>query len=268
MQPSLFRSLTTLALALPVISIAAPHSVTVGDGDYALVAGWRFQGVEMSEIGQQEAPWTLFTFNQKDYDAWTLLGGSWLGGPSAEPFSFPGQGAIIGVSGGSDTFLFQQKTPPHLPLNLKAGLNLVCCQSDITAASYEDIVGTPPVDDTLLYQFNPGEGRSPFHLGAPDYNIFMYKSAVWTPSVPVIGVTEAVFILHPQQLINFQMTANGAVSFELTTPVDKQVTIEYSESLTQSSWQTLTNFVGTGASVQIKDQPSGNRRFYRSRMSE
>lgn len=263
MKTGIIGTVTSLTLALPLVSLAAPYSLSVPDGEYRLIPACRFQGVEMPWIGQ-EAPWTLLMFNRTGYDTYTLFAGQW---DRPDPTTIPGAGGIVHPYGGDDTFLFQQKTSPKLPLSLQAGLNLVCCQTD-KIASYEDIVGAPPADGTLLYQFNPGPGRNPFHLGAPDYNIYMFMFATWTPSSPVIGVTEAVFILHPQQLTNFQISANGEVSFELTTPVNKPVTVEYSDSLNQPSWQTLTNFVGTGASVQIKDQPAGNKRFYRSWMAQ
>ena len=54
-----------------------------------------------------------------------------------------GEGAIFQPSGGGVTLLFQQLTPPKLPIQLEPGFNLVCCQTDITA-SFEDIVDSPP----------------------------------------------------------------------------------------------------------------------------
>ena len=263
MNTALIRSLLISAVTLPVVSLAAPVSLSVPDGEYALVAAWRFQGIQTPFIGQA-APWQYYKYTPTSFDIYVDVLGAWSPG---NPISFPGEGGIVQPNGGSDTFLFQQHGTPTLPLNLQPGLNLVCCQSDLIA-SYEDIVGAPPANGTLLYQFNPGPGRNPFHLGAPDYKIFTFMFGTWTPSVPVISVTEAVFILHPQQLNNFQISANGEVTFEVTTPLSRQVTVEYSDSLTQPSWQTLTNFVGTGALVQIKDQPSGNKRFYRSWISQ
>jgi hypothetical protein len=252
--------------ALPIVAIAAQYTLTVPDGEYRLIPVCRFQGVQNPDISigpppQQE----LFQYNPMVGGFWISdwLFGAW--GPTEPPYP-AGEGAIFQPSGGGATLLFQQRNVPKLPLILAPGLNLVGCQSD-TIASFEDIVGAPPANGTLLYQFNAGPGRNPFNLAAPDYTIFTFANGGWSPTNPVIGITEAVFVYQPPQLSNAEVTANG-ISFEILPPINQQFVIEYTDSLTQPSWQPLTNVVGSGASIEISDSLIGSgvkQRFYRAR---
>jgi hypothetical protein len=253
-----------LALVLP--SMAAPYTLTVPNAEYRLVAAFRLQGPEIPLIGQLP-PMQLF---QYDTDTDLFLVAPWNLGQWGPDIVFgPGEGAIFQPSGGSATLLFQQSVAPRLPLKLQPGFNLVCCQSDV-AASFEDVVGTPPANGTLLYQFNSGPGRNPFNLAAPDYAVFTFTNGVWSPTSPMVGITEAVFVFQPPQLSNFQLTSNG-IAFEVTPPLKTQLAIEYSDSLTQPSWQVLTNVVGNGVSLKITDSSIGSavrQRFYRARTSQ
>jgi hypothetical protein len=122
----------------------------------------------------------------------------------------------------------------------------------------------------MLYQFNPGPGRNPFNLAAPDYSIFTFANGAWSPTNPVVGITDAVFVYQPPQLSNVQVTANG-ISFEITPLFNQQFLIEYTDSLTQPSWQPLTNIVGSGFSIKIADnsiRTSVQQRFYRARSTQ
>jgi hypothetical protein len=249
-------------------ALQAAVTLTIPDGEYRLIAGCRFQGftTPTNFIAPTNAQPSLFQFNKVtgyyDINVWAL--GAW----DREPiFSF-GEGAIWQSYGDDATLSFEQKTATKLPLQLTTGFNLVCCQSNIVAG-FEDIVGIPPANGTLLYQFNAGPGRNPFNLAAPDYSIFTFANGAWSPTNPIIGITEAVFVYQPPQLSNAQATANG-ISFEILPPINQQFVIEYTDSLTQPSWQTLTNIVGSGASIKITDNSIGTsvqQRFYRARSS-
>lgn len=266
MKTKALLSAIGLVLVLSGLSIGAQTTLKVPSGEYVLIAGCRLQTIETDPWLGPGPQFEIIQFDSL-LDGFitfqTILGG-W--GPSQPTFG-SGEGGIFQVSGGDVTLVFQQqRTEIRLPLPLQSGFSLVCCQSNLTA-SFEDIVGRSPANGTMLYQFNQGPGRNPLNLAAPDYTVFTFANGSWSPTTPVIGVTEAVFVFQPPQLSNVQITATG-ISFDVMPPVNMHLAIEYSDSLTQPSWQTLTNVVGTGASIKITDtsiQSAVRQRFYRAR---
>ena len=260
------KALLSVALALPPLCGASPSALTVPDGEYRLVAACRLQSPETPLIGQLPGM-ELFVFSSV---ADMFFAASWSLGQWGPGITFSaGEGAVFQPSGGDVTLLFQQSVAPKLPLQLEPGFHLICCQTDIVS-TFEDIVGTPPANGTLLYQFNAGPGRKPFNLASPDYTIFTFANGAWSPTNPVVGVTEAVFVYQPPQLSNAEVIANG-ISFEITPPLNQQFLIEYTDSLTQPSWQPLTNVLGSGASIKVTDDSMGTsvkQRFYRARSTQ
>ena len=264
-----------LAIGCPWLSFASSVSaqsttLTVPSGEYRLIAGCRLQTIQTAPpntyIGQPPQ-FEVVQYNSalEAFVTFQPLLGGWA--PSQPTFG-PGEGGFFQVSGGDATLVFQQRTPTRLPLVLTSGFVLVCCQSNIPA-SFEDIMGTPPANGTMLYQFNPGPGRNPYNLAAPDYTIFTFAKGAWSPTNPVVGITEAVFVYQPPQLANFQVTENG-ISFEISPPFNQPFAIEYTDSLTRPAWQTLTNVVGNGAPIRILDSSIGisvRQRFYRAKSS-
>src|SRR5579859_7971325 len=244
------------------LSSQALSILTVPNGEYRLIPACRGQSIIVLDHSSPQLE--LFKYNpvKGNYVISEWILGAW----SLSELSFAaGEGAIVQASGVDANLLFQQPVAPKLPLQLQPGFNLVCCQTDIVA-TFEDVVGTPPANGTLLYQFNAGPERNPFNLAAPDYTIFTFANGAWSPTNPVVGITEAVFVYQPPQMSNAQVTSNG-ISFEIMPPINQQFVIEYTDSLTQPSWQTLTNVMGSGVSINVTDSSVGKapQRFYRAR---
>src|SRR5579859_3475205 len=193
----------TCALAVPFITTGAPYPLDLPAEQYALVPMCRFQGPDLSPIGANPLPFEWFKFNGTNYLSVVCLGNC-----TPDSTVSPGEGAVLLASADAGVFLFQQYKPSKLPLILQPGLNLVCSQSDIDA-TFEDIVGTPPDNGVMLFKFNPGLGRNPFNLAPPDYSIYTFSNGAWSPTIPVVGITEAVFVLQPPRLFNVRATSNG-----------------------------------------------------------
>lgn len=69
--------------------------------------------------------------------------------------------------------------------------------------------------------------------------------------------------LMPAYLLSPQYTTNG-FSFSVATQTNHNYTVEYTDSLNPTAWQTLTNFAGDGGTAGILDPNAlATQRFYR-----
>ncbi len=58
-------------------------------------------------------------------------------------------------------------------------------------------------------------------------------------------------------------TTPGVISIQFQTEAGHSYTVQYTDSLSPASWQTLTTITGDGTVKTATDTPSGSRRFYR-----
>lgn len=80
----------------------------------------------------------------------------------------------------------------QLPLNLPPGqLTLVAAQTP-TPTTYEQIVGLPPSEGTVLYRYDSALRGDPRNLS--EWQPYAFSSGQWTPATPTISVGEPVFI--------------------------------------------------------------------------
>jgi hypothetical protein len=189
-----------------------------------------------------------------------------------------GWGSIVQVQG--TNMCFNAPTQALvLPLQLPVGHYVpVSCQSNVVA-SFEDMVGRAPINGTYLCKMvgvywtttNP----PPYdYAGSTNFVAYTYSNGVWSPSVPVAAIGEAVMVYQPTQFV-YQPVAlnprveNNELKFEVETVYGKSVTIEYTETLDPSAWQELTTFVGDGHATTVVDDNSTTdllaQRFYRIR---
>ncbi len=110
----------------------------------------------------------------------------------------PGEGAILRNTGDvpfTITFNGEQVTP-SLPLPLRAGFNLVSRQS-LGAATFEDIVGRPPKEGTVVYRFtSKGETKALDFTGS-SYTSHSFSGGAWD-AAPAARPGEALLVRLPQ----------------------------------------------------------------------
>ncbi|MEI6565624.1 MAG: HYR domain-containing protein [Verrucomicrobiota bacterium] len=108
----------------------------------------------------------------------------------------PGDGLIYFNSAATNFIMTITGNPhvPVLPINVGSNMVLVARQTN-AVASVTNILGFPPNNGTVVYQFIPGNGHSFAYLVSSNYNISFLKGGVWTPSSPTIRVGESVWLL-------------------------------------------------------------------------
>lgn len=121
------------------------------------------------------------------------------------------------------------------------------------SATYQDVFGGPPNDETALFRFIAG--RTDINPTGPDYRIYHYKSGVWTPETPILNPLEPAFVVHPY--LSLKATVGGnPKSIDFTWPRGQ---LEAAYSLT-GSWELVT----TGGSHSVTPSAQTNRaRYYR-----
>ena len=249
-------ALAALVVDLPFVYAAGPYPLTIPDGEYRLVPACRFQRVQTPMIGQVY-PCTMYAYRAGGFVPSVFFGGVW----SPELVFSPGEGGVLTVSGGSDTFLFQQSAATVLPLALAPGFNLVCCQTD-TTAGFEDIVGRAPKNGEMVYQFNAGPGRNPFNLAAPDYTVYPFTNGTWSPSTPVAAITEAVFVYEPPEL-TVARAGDRLVVLDWLTNVPNCV-LESTTNPVSGVWTTnLSAPVVVNGHNRVTNSASGTQLFFR-----
>jgi hypothetical protein len=253
-----YHRLVSCTIALD--SIGIPNTVLAPYRDGGFLGGYTFDDVDLA--------WT-------PHSPTYVTGAGWI-----VEFPVPMTNAVC----------FNDPTNgPVLPLTIPltvgpnivhVALNLVSCQSNIVAG-YEDIVGRPPADQTLLFKLNNGghalhfQTNTPYYPAAPDYAQFGYTNGVWSPAIPIMDIGEACWVYELTPFVYRPVALNPRVenthfAFELETVYGKSVTIEYAEFLPAPGWQELTTFVGDGHRKTVRDDnetASHTQRFYRIRSS-
>jgi hypothetical protein len=253
-------ALIEVSLVLPLSLGAAQFCTNVPAGSY-WVPGTvdLFSGYQPgTQLFRYFGGFSAYTFDDVDL-VWT---------PS-EPTHRPGEGFII-ITPDMATFCFPEPShSPVLPLTLYPGLNLVCCQSN-APATYEQIVGAPPAPGTRLLREKKG-ATNPFPippLGSTGYVMYTYLGGAWSPTTPIAGVGEAVFIYITPSIQNVGIV-NGKMEFDVYSPAGYQMTIDRTDSLTSPQWQTLTTITPGGGMTHISDPDpisAHAQRYYRARL--
>lgn len=256
MKTKILFALAALAFFQTTAFAAGPYPLTIPDGEYRLVPGCRYQGVQTPMIGQVYS-YTMYAYKGSGFVASAFVGGQW----SPDLVFAPGEGGILAVTGGSDTFLFQQSAATKLPLALAPGFNLACAQTDSSAA-FEDIVGRPPQNGEMVYKFNAGPGANPFNLAAPDYTIYTFTNGTWSPGAPAVGITEAVFIFEPPQ-VTIRGIGNGLLMLEWPTNVPNCL-LQSTTNLSSGVWATnRTPPVVVNGNNRVTNTISASQQFFR-----
>lgn len=198
----------------------------------------------------------FFAYNFDDIDL------VWVPAP---PNFQPGEGALIRLnpSPGNVSYCFPQPThSPVLPLTLVPGINVVCCQSNVTA-TYEDIVGQSPVPGRRVYQLKPNATNAlPFV--SDYYNIYTYQNDGWSPTAPIAAPGEA-WILYVAPIILNQQIVDGHIEFDVQSLDGYATAVQYSDSLIDPFWQNVTSYIaGPGLTHVIDPEPVGDfaERYY------
>jgi hypothetical protein len=231
----------------------------------------------IAQDGTGYCPWTG-GYSCYSYDA--LIPG-WTPGSISSPPPIPrGSGGVVTRTYTTNICFNEPTQALVLPLQLPVGHYVpVSCQSNVVA-TFEDMVGRSPVNGTYLCRqvsgsTLPTNSPAPYDYAAStNFAAYSYSNGVWSPSVPVAAIGEAVLVYQPAQFV-YQPVAlnprveNAELKFEIETVYGKSVTIEYADTPDSSSWQELTTFVGDGHSTTVVDNNSTTdllaQRFYRVR---
>jgi len=120
------------------------------------------------------------------------------------------------------------------------------------SATYEDVFGAPPNNETALFRFIAG--RSDINPTGPDYRVYHYNAGVWTPETPILNPLEPVFVVYPYLSVKFTLSGNPK-TINFTWP---RGTLEEA-SLPGGPWQTVS--AGNSHSVVATNQ----MRYYRAK---
>jgi hypothetical protein len=125
---------------------------------------------------------SIFNNVTKEFDSASYLDG--LGWDA--PLSLnPGQGAFLNAPVAFLLTLSGAANVPTLPVAVPSGSCCVLSRQTNASAAYEDIVGLPPVEGTVLRQWNPATQA---------YDNFTFDLGAWTPAVPMMDIGEPAAI--------------------------------------------------------------------------
>jgi hypothetical protein len=262
-NPILLASIA-VSLLLPFTASAAQFCTNAPTGSYVIVSTtinlFPQGGSQLFRRLGCSGSYTVYTYDDLELQ-WT---------PS-DPGHLPGEAFLFHLGGisGNTTYCFPQPThSPILPLNLCPGINMVCCQSNIPA-TYEDIVGLPPVIGTRLLRLKRG-ATNPYPIPSDAYLTYTYLGTGWSPTTPIAAAGEAVIILLGPFFQNEAIVVDGKMEFDVYSPAGYTTTIESTDSLTAPQWQILTTFsAGSGDATHITDPDPINahaQRYYRARL--
>jgi hypothetical protein len=123
------------------------------------------------------------------------------------------------------------------------------------SASYEDIFGGPPNNETALFRFI--RGRSDINPTGPDYRVYHYTDGVWSPDTPTMDPLEPVFVIHPYLRVKYTVGGNPG-QIDLTWPRG-----ELQEApLPTGPWETVST---TGSHSVTPGAEPNRARFYRAK---
>lgn len=261
----LLLALIEVSLLLPFTAGAAQFCTNVPPGGYWVPGTVNLDSIfpPLTQLYRCIHPPTAGGFTVYNFDDIDLV---WV--PN-KPGHFPGEGFMI-TPADITTLCFPEPTQsPVLPLTLYPGINLVCCQSNVPA-TYEQIVGAPPAPGTRLLRQKKG-ATNPFPippLGSTGYVTYTYLGGGWSPTTPIAGVGEAVFIYITPSIQN-EAIVGGRMQFDVYSPAGYQLTVDRTDSLTAPQWQTLTTVTpGSGVTHVTDPDPisAHTQRYYRARL--
>lgn len=206
-----------------------------------------------------------------DYEGYILynrvtFGSGWSPAVPTRPDS--GFGWLVRLNYEHPLFFPTNLPPPVLPLDLPPGFSLVCCQYP-RDASFEDIVGRPPDLGTRLYKSQGGLPLWPTNTEGTTFLSYAFTNETWSPSVPLVSLGEAVWVLQPPKLPVPQLVS-GQLQFPIRTATFATLDLECTDNLDGSSpWQQVAHIVGSGNITNVVDDPGTNaveHRFYRLRL--
>jgi hypothetical protein len=122
-------------------------------------------------------------------------------------------------------------------------------------ATYEDIFGAPPNNETALLRFIPGSAS--IDRGTDNYRFYYYKEGVWTPETPMLNPLEPAFVIYPYLSIKYTMSGNPLM-ITMTWPARGK--LEEAE-FPNGPWSEVT----TAGNTHSVTPPSGQSgaRYYR-----
>ena len=153
---------------------------------------------------------------------------------------------------GGEGSVFAEGPPPLSP-------NKYSFQGSPTGlpATYDDVFGAPPNDETQLMRFIPGSSDIAF--GKARYRFYYYKDGVWTPETPVLNSLEPAFVIYPYLSIKYTVSGNPP-TIDMTWPARGE--LEEADS-PLGTWHAVTT-AGNHHSVTI-DPAQGQGKYYRVR---
>lgn len=148
-------------------------------------------------------------------------------------------------------------TSPPMPPLLLSNTYYFRGASSGAPATYEQIFGSAPRDETALFRFIPGSTNA--ELSASNYRIYYFKNGTWSPETPVLAPYEPALSIFPYLSVKPTRTpANGSLLLQWPS----RGRLEEADS-PNGPWRDL----GT-VTNQFSIQPStnaGGRRFYRAK---
>jgi len=178
----------------------------------------------------------------------------------SEPTFYPGQGYFVYTlqpqtfnplfSFGGEGVAADQGPPP-------LSENTYVFQGSPTglSATYEEIFGGAPTNETTLMRFIPGS--SDFSFGSAHYNFYYYKDSVWTPQTPLLNPLEPVFVIFPYLSIKYAVTGHPQ-KIDMTWP--SRGKLEEADT-PFGTWGEVSGTVANTYSITVYEQSPG--KYYR-----
>lgn len=211
-----------------------------------------------------ETVWFWSTSN----NGWRVLGidgGVWIDFTTGEPYwatpLAPGTGFFYHTWRSTPRTItlglsLTNTTPPALPTMFSNTYYFRGASSGLPA-TYEQVFGVPPRDETALFRFIPGSTN--VELSASNYLIYYFKDGTWSPETPVLAPYEPALSIFPYLSVKpTQIPGNGSLLLQWPS----RGRLEEADS-PNGPWRDL----GT-VTNQFSIQPStnaGGRRFYRAK---
>lgn len=193
-------------------------------------------------------------------------GSAWIDFTTGEPWATPlppGTGLIfLSLRSTPRTFTLglspTNTTPPPLP-TMKSNTYYFRGASSGLPATYEQVFGVPPRDETALFRFIPGSTNA--ELSAANYRIYYFKDGAWSPETPVLAPYEPALSIFPYLSVK---SARPPTNGSLLLQWPSRGRLEEADS-PNGPWRDLSTVTN-----QLSIQPSTNagvRRFYRAKES-
>lgn len=203
-----------------------------------------------------------------NYNGWTVLGidgGVWIDFTTGLPYWAtplpPGTGFIYHTWRSAPRTitlgLSPTNTTPPPPPTMQSNTYYFRGASSGLPATYEQILGVPPRNETALFRFIPGSTN--VQLSASNYRIYYFKDGTWSPETPILAPYEPALSIFPYLSVKpTQIPGNGSLLLQWPS----RGRLEEADS-PEGPWRALST-----ATNQFSIQPAtnaGGRRFYRAK---